>query len=136
MRLTTKGRFAVTAMIDLALHAGADPVTLAEISERQKISLSYLEQLFGKLRRRGLVRIEVQQTSLRAGVHVDLQRVVVGPGDVQPPWYPKAAARRIRPAALASRGRTDGLRPATSPTATATAAAAPGATPARYTRRR
>jgi Rrf2 family iron-sulfur cluster assembly transcriptional regulator len=55
MRLTTKGRFAVTAMIDLALHAGADPVTLGEISDRQKISLSYLEQLFGKLRRRGLV---------------------------------------------------------------------------------
>jgi Rrf2 family iron-sulfur cluster assembly transcriptional regulator len=55
MRLTTKGRFAVTAMIDLALHSGDGPVTLAEISERQKISLSYLEQLFGKLRRRALV---------------------------------------------------------------------------------
>ncbi|HUO45078.1 MAG TPA: Fe-S cluster assembly transcriptional regulator IscR [Burkholderiales bacterium] len=55
MRLTTKGRFAVTAMVDLALHHGNDPVTLAEISERQKISLSYLEQLFGKLRRRFLV---------------------------------------------------------------------------------
>jgi Rrf2 family iron-sulfur cluster assembly transcriptional regulator len=55
MRLTTKGRFAVTAMIDLALHDGSDPVTLAEISGRQKISLSYLEQLFGKLRRHGLV---------------------------------------------------------------------------------
>ncbi|HZP85544.1 MAG TPA: Fe-S cluster assembly transcriptional regulator IscR [Burkholderiales bacterium] len=55
MRLTTKGRFAVTAMIDLALNAGEGPVTLAEISERQKISLSYLEQLFGKLRRNGLV---------------------------------------------------------------------------------
>ncbi len=56
MRLTTKGRFAVTAMIDLALNAGQEPVTLAEISERQKISLSYLEQLFGKLRRSGLVQ--------------------------------------------------------------------------------
>jgi len=56
MRLTTKGRFAVTAMIDLALHAGQEPVTLAEISERQRISLSYLEQLFGKLRRSGLVQ--------------------------------------------------------------------------------
>lgn len=56
MRLTTKGRFAVTAMIDLALNAGEEPVTLAEISERQKISLSYLEQLFGKLRRSGLVQ--------------------------------------------------------------------------------
>jgi Rrf2 family iron-sulfur cluster assembly transcriptional regulator len=55
MRLTTKGRFAVTAMIDLALHSGDGPVTLAEISERQKISLSYLEQLFGKLRRQALV---------------------------------------------------------------------------------
>ena len=55
MRLTTKGRFAVTAMLDLALHATAGPVTLAGISDRQKISLSYLEQLFGKLRRRELV---------------------------------------------------------------------------------
>ena len=55
MRLTTKGRFAVTAMIDLALNNGSGPVTLADISERQKISLSYLEQLFGKLRRRSLV---------------------------------------------------------------------------------
>jgi len=55
MRLTTKGRFAVTAMIDLALREGDGPVTLAGISERQKISLSYLEQLFGKLRRHGLV---------------------------------------------------------------------------------
>ena len=55
MRLTTKGRFAVTAMIDLALHHDKGPVTLAGISERQKISLSYLEQLFGKLRRRELV---------------------------------------------------------------------------------
>jgi Rrf2 family iron-sulfur cluster assembly transcriptional regulator len=55
MRLTTKGRFAVTAMVDLALRDSAGPVTLAEISSRQKISLSYLEQLFGKLRRRGLV---------------------------------------------------------------------------------
>lgn len=55
MRLTTKGRFAVTAMVDLAMQRGSDPVTLAEISRRQKISLSYLEQLFGKLRRRMLV---------------------------------------------------------------------------------
>jgi len=55
MRLTTKGRFAVTAMIDLALRGQEGPVTLAGISERQKISLSYLEQLFGKLRRRDLV---------------------------------------------------------------------------------
>ena len=55
MRLTTKGRFAVTAMVDLALRDSAGPVTLAEISSRQKISLSYLEQLFGKLRRHSLV---------------------------------------------------------------------------------
>lgn len=55
MRLTTKGRFAVTAMIDLAMHNQDRPVTLADISERQKISLSYLEQLFGKLRRNLLV---------------------------------------------------------------------------------
>src|SRR4029079_3672880 len=55
MRLTTKGRFAVTAMLDLALNATQGPVTLSGISERQKISLSYLEQLFGKLRRRALV---------------------------------------------------------------------------------
>lgn len=65
MRLTTKGRFAVTAMLDLAIHEsqhdtqGAEdnkPVTLAAISERQDISLSYLEQLFSKLRRQGLVK--------------------------------------------------------------------------------
>lgn len=55
MRLTTKGRFAVTAMIDLALYGDEGPVTLAGISDRQKISLSYLEQLFGKLRRHQLV---------------------------------------------------------------------------------
>lgn len=55
MRLTTKGRFAVTAMIDLALRQGKGPVTLAGISERQEISLSYLEQLFGKLRRHEIV---------------------------------------------------------------------------------
>ena len=55
MRLTTKGRFAVTAMIDLALRESAGPVTLAGISRRQDISLSYLEQLFGKLRRHAIV---------------------------------------------------------------------------------
>ena len=55
MRLTTKGRFAVTAMIDLALRQSNGPVTLAAISQRQQISLSYLEQLFGKLRRHELV---------------------------------------------------------------------------------
>ncbi len=61
MRLTTKGRFAVTAMIDLAMREGSSdsatpsPVTLASISERQSISLAYLEQLFGKLRKQGIV---------------------------------------------------------------------------------
>lgn len=55
MRLTTKGRFAVTAMIDLGLRDHAGPVTLAGISQRQQISLSYLEQLFARLRRGGLV---------------------------------------------------------------------------------
>ena len=55
MRLTTKGRYAVTAMLDLALHAQEGPVPLADISRRQGISLSYLEQLFSKLRKQGLV---------------------------------------------------------------------------------
>ena len=55
MRLTTKGRFAVTAMIDLAMRQHSGPVTLAGISQRQEISLSYLEQLFGKLRRHEIV---------------------------------------------------------------------------------
>ncbi len=56
MRLTTKGRFAVTAMLDLALNESGRPVTLAAISERQDISLSYLEQLFSRLRKNGLVK--------------------------------------------------------------------------------
>jgi Rrf2 family transcriptional regulator, iron-sulfur cluster assembly transcription factor len=56
MRLTTKGRFAVTAMIDLALHQNGSPVALASISARQEISLSYLEQLFSKLRHHQLVQ--------------------------------------------------------------------------------
>lgn len=55
MRLTTKGRYAVTAMLDLALHGSDGPVSLADISGRQDISLSYLEQLFAKLRRNDLV---------------------------------------------------------------------------------
>jgi len=55
MRLTTKGRYAVTAMLDLALHGEGRPVSLADISGRQDISLSYLEQLFAKLRRNNLV---------------------------------------------------------------------------------
>lgn len=55
MRLTTKGRYAVTAMLDLALHKNQGPVSLADISQRQAISLSYLEQLFAKLRKSSLV---------------------------------------------------------------------------------
>ena len=55
MRLTTRGRYAVTAMLDLALHAKSGPVSLADISGRQGISQSYLEQLFSRLRKRGLV---------------------------------------------------------------------------------
>lgn len=55
MRLTTKGRYAVTAMLDLALNAERGPISLADISRRQGISLSYLEQLFAKLRRNKLV---------------------------------------------------------------------------------
>lgn len=76
MRLTTKGRYAVTAMLDLALHVNEGPVPLADISERQGISISYLEQLFAKLRRCELVssvrgpgggyqlRLEPQQISV------------------------------------------------------------------------
>ena len=55
MRLTTKGRYAVTAMLDLALHQDKGPISLADISGRQEISLSYLEQLFAKLRKKNLV---------------------------------------------------------------------------------
>lgn len=55
MRLTTKGRYAVTAMLDLAFHSERRPVTLTDIAKRQEISLSYLEQLFARLRRSGMV---------------------------------------------------------------------------------
>ena len=56
MRLTTKGRYAVTAMIDLAYHSEENPITLTDIAKRQTISLSYLEQLFARLRRGGMVK--------------------------------------------------------------------------------
>lgn len=56
MKLTSKGRYAVTAMLDVALHSRKGPVSLADISERQEISLSYLEQLFSRLRRQELVQ--------------------------------------------------------------------------------
>ncbi len=55
MKLTTKGRYAVTAMLDLAIHYGEGPITLADIAQRQGISLSYLEQLFARLRKKELV---------------------------------------------------------------------------------
>ena len=56
MKLSTKGRYAVMALVDLARHGEARPVSLADIAERQEISLSYLEQLFARLRRGGLVK--------------------------------------------------------------------------------
>ena len=56
MKLSTKGRYAVMAMVDLAKHSNGHPVALADIADRQEISLSYLEQLFAKLRRGGLIR--------------------------------------------------------------------------------
>lgn len=56
MKLSTKGRYAVMAMVDLAVHSNGSPVALADIADRQEISLSYLEQLFGRLRKGGLVK--------------------------------------------------------------------------------
>ncbi|HVI51547.1 MAG TPA: Rrf2 family transcriptional regulator [Candidatus Sulfotelmatobacter sp.] len=56
MKLSTKGRYAVMAMVDLASHSNGNPVALADIADRQEISLSYLEQLFGRLRKGGLVK--------------------------------------------------------------------------------
>ena len=63
MRLTTKGRYAVTAMLDLAIHARIEPVSLGDISERQSISISYLEQLFAKLRKNGWYPVFVGQVA-------------------------------------------------------------------------
>jgi len=73
MRLTTKGRFAVTAMIDLGLRQASGPVTLAAISQRQQISLSYLEQLFGKLRRHELV----EYTLARKAADITVADIIV-----------------------------------------------------------
>ncbi len=56
MKLSTKGRYSVMAMVDIAAHSEGKPIALADVAERQEISLSYLEQLFGKLRRGGLVK--------------------------------------------------------------------------------
>ena len=56
MKLSTKGRYAVMAMVDLATRSGGNPISLSDVAERQEISLSYLEQLFGKLRKGDLVK--------------------------------------------------------------------------------
>lgn len=56
MKLTSRGRYAVTAILDIALHGKSEPVSLADIADRQSISLSYLEQLFAQLRREGIVQ--------------------------------------------------------------------------------
>jgi Rrf2 family protein len=96
MRLTTKGRFAVTAMIDLALRQGKGPVTLSAISERQEISLSYLEQLFGKLRRHQIVE-SVRGPGggynlARKAADVSVADIIIA---VDEPWMrPSAAARK------------------------------------------
>lgn len=79
MKLTSKGRYAVTAMLDVAIHSISGPVSLADISERQGISLSYLEQLFAKLRKNGLV------ASVRGpggGYHLGLDANEISVGDV------------------------------------------------------
>ena len=77
MRLTSKGRYAVTAMLDVALHSQQNPVPLADISERQGISLSYLEQLFSKLRKAGLVAsVRGPGGGYRLGA--DAQSIVIG----------------------------------------------------------
>jgi len=102
LRLTTKGRYAVTAMLDLALHADEGPISLAEIAERQEISLSYLEQLFARLRKRSLV------TSVRgpgggyrlgqAASEIDVARVIT------------AVDERIDTTACGGRGNCHGDR--------------------------
>ena len=108
MKLSTKGRYAVMAMVDLARHSSGRPVSLAEIAERQEISLSYLEQLFAKLRRGGLVN------SVRGpGGGYLLARG--GGGDAHLRHHPRR--RRADP------GHRD-VRPAPEPAAAATRAAA------------
>ena len=77
MRLTSKGRYAVTAMLDVALHSNEGPVPLADISERQGISLSYLEQLFSRLRKAGLVAsVRGPGGGYRLGI--DANKIAVG----------------------------------------------------------
>jgi Rrf2 family protein len=96
MRLTTKGRFAVTAMIDLALRQNNGPVTLAAISQRQQISLSYLEQLFGKLRRHELVESTRGPgggyTLARKAADITVADIIVSV--TSPSTPPSAAARK------------------------------------------
>lgn len=104
MRLTTKGRFAVTAMIDLALRQSAGPVTLAAISQRQQISLSYLEQLFGKLRRHELVESTRGPgggyTLGRKAAEISVADIIVSV-DMSPSMRPTAAARKTARATVA-----------------------------------
>ncbi|QLB13507.1 BadM/Rrf2 family transcriptional regulator [Bisgaardia hudsonensis] len=77
MKLTSKGRYAVTAILDIALHSEDGPVNLADISERQHISLSYLEQLFAKLRRNGLV-ISVRGPGGGYKLGLDTDKISIG----------------------------------------------------------
>ena len=95
MRLTTKGRFAVTAMIDLAMNAQTGAVKLMPLSERQSISLSYLEQLFSKLRRAGLVEAyaaPAEATSLP----LPPSKSILHKSSPQPKtdWMPRSAAAK------------------------------------------
>jgi len=73
VKLSTKGRYAVMAMVDLARHSNGAPVCLSEIAERQEISLAYLEQLFAKLRRNGLVKSVRGPAALSADVHATIR---------------------------------------------------------------
>ena len=105
MRLTTKGRFAVTAMIDLGLRQAGGPVTLAAISQRQHISLSYLEQLFGKLRRNDLV--ESVANRMRFGVESKpLQRELAGMVNISE----RTLRRRLERQDTSYRALRDGTR--------------------------
>jgi hypothetical protein len=104
MRLTTKGRFAVTAMIDLALRQGKGPVTLSGISQRQAISLSYLEQLFGKLRR--------PRSSNRSAARA--AATVWRAAPTRSPWPTSSSpwtSRWMRPSAAARKTATAPMRP-------------------------
>ena len=96
MKLSTKGRYAVMAMVDLARHAQAKPVSLSDIAARQEISLSYLEQLFARLRRAELVKsvrgpgggYRLARTSMETRVS-GLSSLMV----VSPSWIPSCSCR-------------------------------------------